>query len=147
MPTKLNDAGELVSVPQCGQMWRVYPNRYRNPETPSCRPTIDSSIGGGADIKRWFPGKPPATTSRLAPDPARLLAGNPRRHHGADATRQPHQSGPRWISRECLRADWERGVNRSAHSPDCRRGNYHGSRGGVVLQRPAPALHPFFLLA
>jgi hypothetical protein len=47
MPTKLNDAGELVSVPQAGQMWRVYPNRYRTPERAIEPTDHDSSIGGG----------------------------------------------------------------------------------------------------
>jgi hypothetical protein len=47
MPTKLNDAGELVSVPQAGQMWRVYPNRYLQPERAIEPTDHDSSIGGG----------------------------------------------------------------------------------------------------
>jgi hypothetical protein len=47
MPTKLNDAGELVSVPQCGQMWRVYPHRFNRLEDAIARTCVDSSIGGG----------------------------------------------------------------------------------------------------
>jgi hypothetical protein len=46
MPTKLNDAGELVSVPQDGQMWRVYAHRYRSPQAAIQPTTHDCSIGG-----------------------------------------------------------------------------------------------------
>jgi hypothetical protein len=47
MPTRLNDAGELVSVPQAGQMYRVYPHRYNRLEDAIVRTYVDSSIGGG----------------------------------------------------------------------------------------------------
>jgi hypothetical protein len=47
MPTKLNDAGELVSVPQDGQMWRVYPGRYHVPSMAIEATDYDSSISGG----------------------------------------------------------------------------------------------------
>lgn len=47
MPTKLNDAGELVSVPQAGQMYRVYPHRYLIPNVAIVPTDHDSSIGGG----------------------------------------------------------------------------------------------------
>jgi hypothetical protein len=46
MPTKLDGAGWLVSVPQCGQMYRVYPGRYRIPDDAIVATDHDSSIGG-----------------------------------------------------------------------------------------------------
>jgi hypothetical protein len=49
MPTKLNDAGELVSVPQCGQMWRVYPHRYQQPENSIVPTDEDRSSGFRTD--------------------------------------------------------------------------------------------------
>jgi hypothetical protein len=51
MPTRLNDAGELVSVPQAGQMWRVYPSRYRQPEAAIVPTDADYSIGGGGGFQ------------------------------------------------------------------------------------------------
>jgi hypothetical protein len=47
MPTRLNDAGELVSVPQSGQMWRVYPHRYQQPEAAIVPTDVDHSSGAG----------------------------------------------------------------------------------------------------
>jgi hypothetical protein len=47
MPTRLNDAGELVSVPQAGQMWRVYPHRYQQPENAIVPTDVDHSSGAG----------------------------------------------------------------------------------------------------
>jgi hypothetical protein len=49
MPTKLNDAGELVSVPQAGQMWRVYPNRYQQPDNAIVPTDEDRSSGFRTD--------------------------------------------------------------------------------------------------
>lgn len=51
MPTRLNDAGELVSVPQAGQMWRVYPHRYQQPENAIVPTDADYSIGGGGGFQ------------------------------------------------------------------------------------------------